>query len=255
MEEAIASKGILQLPYRRFLRDSAPGYYFLVLALYWIWHVAYANDTQASFDLSGPEAAAIVAILLVFGTPIGLMLNAMSFYTIGWAVYGLQPWLILPNRSWFYSVYRRMYSVDQIKVVTAFRQHPKVLMKRWGAFCDQLEYALHAQNPTDSVIQDGCSPETDGVVKPSEWCFSGQPRRSRWYCARLLLRSRDEIVTSDKIMCKFINDYESVLDRHPFKMRESRILLVLHSGRSRLLLCCSFFRAWPRCLFTFKRHS
>ncbi len=117
----VTKEGV-KLPYGRFLSDSAGGYIVMVLVLYAVltsirlpfglgtWRtILPVPDLMTIKDQVGAAGILTVGVLIVLlGSPIGLMLNGLSYFTLGftqfaftnyWATHQHQRWMRIITAS------------------------------------------------------------------------------------------------------------------------------------------------------------
>jgi hypothetical protein len=75
-------KNGLRVSYVRFLSDSAAGYILLVLIIL----VLVTSDALNSHHVEKEIQIAILVLLTILASPIGLAVNALSWFTLGWTI-------------------------------------------------------------------------------------------------------------------------------------------------------------------------
>jgi hypothetical protein len=97
------SKNGLKLSYQRYLADSAAGFLVIILVL-----LAISNKVQIPFfdhsleslaTLSKDTKIFIFLLLFLLATPIGLTINGLSWFFLGWCkLYSIDIWLKSPEK-------------------------------------------------------------------------------------------------------------------------------------------------------------
>src|SRR5713101_2292449 len=96
------SKEGIKFSYRRFLCDGAAGYLVMLFFLFAYYYPIFGQPLQyfAPSRSPIPQEAKVFLLLIAFllSTPLGLAINAASWFFLGWCIKRLEKWWFSEGR-------------------------------------------------------------------------------------------------------------------------------------------------------------
>src|ERR1044071_2886259 len=135
-----ASSGGLKLSYLRFISDSAPGFVLLLLMTF-----AWGDGAIPSYLETSESRVLAAAILFMLATPVGLAVNAVSYFLLGESQAAI-------NRTCFLSRWWPIAETRRTLFVEKSTRHFRFTARDWAERTDVYEEIVESYRP-DLVLR------------------------------------------------------------------------------------------------------